>query len=154
MYDRTIAKTTFFAVIRQIFLRTLWTPLKTYYQTDILDHALCPGCSDHWPANTAHLIYECGGLARNVWNCTQEHYMCILGQGLYIRIIYLVSIHCFFYILYTSQYTVHIQSIQVQDQVSPVQVQVQVHIQSKSMSKSRLLLFKSIKCQQATGFCI
>ena len=56
----------------QIFLRTLWTPLKTYFQSDILDHALCPGCSDHWPANTAHLIYECSGLARNIWNCTQE----------------------------------------------------------------------------------
>ena len=27
---------------------------------------------DHWPANTAHLIYECPKLARNVWNCVQS----------------------------------------------------------------------------------
>ena len=56
----------------QIFLRTLWTPLKHYYKTDILDHALCPGCEDHWPANTSHLMYECDGLAKNVWNFTQD----------------------------------------------------------------------------------
>ena len=37
-----------------------------------MDHALCPGCNDHWPSNTAHLIYECPQLARNVWNCVQS----------------------------------------------------------------------------------
>ena len=56
----------------QIFFRTLWTPQKLYFSTDIMDHALCPGCNDHWPANTAHLIYECPKLARNVWNCVQS----------------------------------------------------------------------------------
>ena len=56
----------------QIFYRTLWTPQKLYFSTDILDHALCPGCNDHWPANTAHLMYECPRLARNVWNCVQS----------------------------------------------------------------------------------
>ena len=52
----------------QVFLRTIWTPMKQYFQTDILDDACCPGCADHWPANTAHLIYECSGLATNIWN--------------------------------------------------------------------------------------
>ena len=42
--------------------------MKQYYQTDILDDACCPGCADHWPANTAHLLYECSGLASNIWN--------------------------------------------------------------------------------------
>ena len=42
--------------------------MKQYFQTDILDDACCPGCADHWPANTAHLIYECSGLATNIWN--------------------------------------------------------------------------------------
>ena len=56
----------------QIFFRTLWTPLKLYFSTDIMDHALCPGCNDHWPANTAHLIYDCPKLAKNIWNCTQS----------------------------------------------------------------------------------
>ena len=56
----------------QIFFRTLWTPLKQYQSTDIMDYAICPGCNDHWPANTAHLIYECPELARNVWNCIKS----------------------------------------------------------------------------------
>ena len=52
----------------QTFLRTLWTPLKFYYQTKDIENGLCPGCADHWPCNTAHLLYECTGLASNVWN--------------------------------------------------------------------------------------
>ena len=56
----------------QAFLRTLWTPLKLYNSTGTLDDALCPGCEDHWPTNTAHLLYECGGLATNVWNFIRD----------------------------------------------------------------------------------
>ena len=52
----------------QIFLRTLWTPMKHFLKTDEITDGLCPGCGDHWPANTAHIIYECSGLASNVWN--------------------------------------------------------------------------------------
>ena len=56
----------------QTFLRTLWTPLKLYNSTGVLDDALCPGCEDHWPTNTAHLLYECDGLATNVWNFVRD----------------------------------------------------------------------------------
>ena len=56
----------------QAFLRTLWTPLKLYNSTGVLEDALCPGCEDHWPTNTAHLVYECNGLATNVWNFIRE----------------------------------------------------------------------------------
>ena len=58
----------------QAFLRTLWTPLKLYNSTGVLEDALCPGCEDHWPTNTAHLVYECNGLATNVWNFIQNIY--------------------------------------------------------------------------------
>ena len=56
----------------QAFLRTMWTPLKLYNSTGVLDDALCPGCEDHWPTNTAHLLYECDGLATNVWNFVRD----------------------------------------------------------------------------------
>ena len=56
----------------QIFIRTVWTPMKQFHQTDILDDACCPGCADHWPANTAHMLYECSGLASNVWNFVRD----------------------------------------------------------------------------------
>ena len=56
----------------QVFLRTVWTPLKKFNDTGILDDACCPGCPDHWPANTAHLLYECSGLATNVWNFVSD----------------------------------------------------------------------------------
>ena len=56
----------------QIFLRTVWTPMKQYLSTDNIEYGLCPGCSDHWPANSLHLLYECSGLAANIWNFTRD----------------------------------------------------------------------------------
>ena len=54
-----------------IFEDSLDTP-KKYNDTDILDDACCPGCPDHWPATTAHLLYECSGLATNIWNFVSD----------------------------------------------------------------------------------
>ena len=65
----------------QTFLRTLWTPLKLYNSTGVLDDALCPGCEDHWPTNTAHLLYECDGLATNVWNFVRDVLSTTLNRG-------------------------------------------------------------------------
>ena len=42
----------------QIFLRTLWTPLKQYRSYGEETEGYCPSCND-WPADTQHLLYRC-----------------------------------------------------------------------------------------------
>lgn len=64
----------------QIFLRTVWTPMKQYLSTDHIDYGICPGCPDHWPANTLHLLFECSGLATNVWNFTRDIMETAMGK--------------------------------------------------------------------------